>query len=75
MPERLKRFERNGLSRHQSGTLLLCGLLFSALLRAEEITSSEPATTATDPVPGVVYQDQLIEPGLDERLFEEEFLE
>jgi len=77
MPERLKRFERYGLSRCHPVPpfFLLLLVLFSGLLQAGEVTSTGPATTAVDPVAGVLYQDQLIEPGLDQQLFDEEFLE
>ena len=77
MPERLKRFEHNCLSRCHPGPpfFYLLLVLFSGLLQAGEVTSTDPATTAADPVPGVLYQDRLIEPGLDEQLFDEEFLE
>jgi len=77
MPERLKRFEHNYLSRcHPVPPFFyLLLVLFSGPPQAGEVTSTEPATTAADPVPGVLYQDLLIEPGLDEQLFDEEFLE
>jgi len=77
MPERLKRFEHNYLSRcHPVPPFFyLLLVLFSGLPQAGEVTSIDPATTAADPVPGVLYQDRSIEPGLDEQLFDEEFLE
>ena len=77
MPERLKRIERNCLSRCHPVPLFfyLCAALFSGLLQAVEVTPTGPVTTAAVPVPGAFYQDQLIEPGLDEKLFDEEYIE
>ena len=77
MPERLKRFERNCLSRcHPVPPFFyLLLVLFPGWLQAGEATSPDPLATVADPVPGILYQDRLIEPGLDEQLLDEEFLE
>jgi hypothetical protein len=79
MPDRLKRVAENCMSRIRPGLLFIplffCGTGFSGPLQAAEVSSPSPAAATVAPVAGVIYQDLLIDPGLDGQLFAEELYE